>query len=157
MQSIQIIDSPVGKLTLRAENGVIVGIAFGASDEKEQMLLGDAAVMAALQQELGEYFAGNRRIFTVPLHAAGTDFQKKVWAALRAIPYGEVRSYGQIAKAIGSPKAARAVGMACNKNPIVIVIPCHRVLGADKRLVGFGGGMRAKEILLTTEGIGWKA
>ena len=102
-------------------------------------------------KQLTEYFAGKRREFDLPLDFTGTGFQKKVWAALLTIPYGETRSYGEIAKQIGNPKACRAVGMANNRNPIAIICPCHRVIGADGSLVGFGGGLPAKQFLLDLE------
>lgn len=103
-------------------------------------------------KQLDEYFAGKRKKFDLPLSMKGTEFQQKVWEALRAIPYGETRSYGDIAKAIGKPKAARAVGMANNRNPVSIIVPCHRVIGANGSLVGYGGGLKAKEFLLKLEG-----
>ena len=102
-------------------------------------------------RELDEYFAGERRIFTLPIQPYGTEFQQKVWRALCDIPYGETRSYGQIARAVGNPNACRAVGMANNRNPIPIVIPCHRVIGADGSLTGYGGGLKIKEKLLELE------
>lgn len=104
---------------------------------------------AAIQ--LGEYFAGERRIFDLPLHAEGTEFQRKVWEALREIPYGETRSYKQIANAVGNPKGSRAIGMANNRNPIMIVTPCHRVIGANGKLVGYAGGLDMKSYLLDLE------
>ena len=103
-------------------------------------------------KQLDEYFAGRRKEFNLPLSMKGTAFQKKVWAALQEIPYGETRSYGDIAKAIGKPKAARAVGMANNRNPVSIIVPCHRVIGSNGSLVGYGGGLKAKEFLLKLEG-----
>lgn len=112
---------------------------------------GDAPVLEQAKKELTEYFAGTRKTFSVPLNPAGTDFQHAVWAALRAIPYGETRSYGEIAAAVGNPKAARAVGNANNKNPILILTPCHRVIGAGGTLVGFGAGLPVKEALLALE------
>ncbi|MCL2080331.1 MAG: methylated-DNA--[protein]-cysteine S-methyltransferase [Oscillospiraceae bacterium] len=118
--------------------------AFGA---REKSSLTD---MAACQ--LGEYFARERKEFDLPLDPGGTDFQKAVWTALREISFGETRTYKQIAEMIGKPKACRAVGMANNKNPIWIVIPCHRVIGADGSLVGYGGGLKMKEKLLNLEG-----
>lgn len=101
--------------------------------------------------QLTEYFQGKRKVFDLPLKPAGTEFQKKVWSALCTIPYGQTRSYGEIAAQIGSPKACRAVGGANNKNPIMIFIPCHRVIGADGSLVGFGGGLYAKKYMLDLE------
>lgn len=102
-------------------------------------------------QQLEEYFQGNRKTFDVPVHMKGTPFQQSVWNALREIPYGETRSYKEIAQAIGNPKACRAVGMANNRNQILIIVPCHRVIGADGSLVGFGCGLNAKKYLLNLE------
>ena len=101
--------------------------------------------------QLEQYFAGRRKTFELPLAPEGTAFQLKVWQALQEIPYGETRSYGQIARAVGNEKAARAVGMANNQNPISIIIPCHRVIGADGKLVGYGGGLERKACLLELE------
>jgi methylated-DNA-[protein]-cysteine S-methyltransferase len=114
-------------------------------DMDETPLLRQAA------KELMEYFEGNREEFTISLHPKGTDFQKKVWEALRAIPYGETRSYQQIAEAIGNNKASRAVGMANHHNPIMCIIPCHRVIGAKGSLVGYAGGLDMKAALLSLE------
>jgi methylated-DNA-[protein]-cysteine S-methyltransferase len=102
-------------------------------------------------QELSEYFSGKRTSFDLPLNPSGSAFQKRVWEQLRLIPCGQTRSYGDIAKAVGNPKAARAVGHANNRNPIMIIIPCHRVIGADGSLVGFGGGLEVKQFLLDLE------
>lgn len=102
-------------------------------------------------EELGEYLAGRRHDFTVPLDPRGTDFQRQVWQALRSIPYGETRTYGQIAEQIGRPHAARAVGMANNRNPIAILIPCHRVIGSDGSMTGYAAGIAIKERLLALE------
>ncbi len=113
---------------------------------KETDLLKEAAA------QLNEYFNGVRKSFKLPLSPAGTSFQMAVWNALLEIPYGETRSYGNIAMAVGKPKASRAVGMACNRNKIAILIPCHRVIGADGKLVGFGGGIGVKQKLLDIEG-----
>jgi O-6-methylguanine DNA methyltransferase len=102
-------------------------------------------------RELEEYFSGRRKVFDFPYVLEGTVFQKKVWAQLAAIPYGETRTYGEIAAAIGNPRASRAVGMANNRNPLIIVIPCHRVIGADGSLTGYAGGLAMKEALLRLE------
>ena len=145
-----VIQSPVGALTLQASGDALTGIAFGrwmAGQESRTPVLGQTA------RELEEYFAGERREFTVPLAPEGTEFQKKVWAALREIPYGETVSYGDIAARIGKPGAAIAVGQANSRNPIPIIIPCHRVIGANGKLVGYTGGMHIKEALLAVEGI----
>lgn len=111
------------------------------------------AVLKKAARELEEYFAGKRRRFTFKMSPSGTDFQKKVWKALEQIPYGETRTYGEIARAIGKPKAARAVGMANNRNPLSIVVPCHRVIGSTGDLVGYGGGLSLKTKLLKLEGL----
>lgn len=108
-------------------------------------------ILNQTQMELQEYFAGKRKEFTVPVRLKGTSFQQEVWKALQKIPYGETRSYGQIAEMIGNPKACRAVGGANNRNPVMIIIPCHRVIGADGSLVGFGGGLEVKCCLLELE------
>jgi len=105
------------------------------------------------ERQLLEYFRGERKIFTVDLDIIGTDFQQRVWRALMEIPYGATVSYKDIAVSVGNPKAVRAVGMANNKNKIPIIIPCHRVVGADRSLVGYGGGLEVKELLLELEGI----
>lgn len=121
---------------------------------KEQESAEDKENNPVVQQtikELEEYFAGNRKVFTVPLDLRGTEFQKKVWEALREIPYGETRSYKEIAEKIGNPKASRAVGMANHRNPIGIVVPCHRVVGANGKLTGYAGGIPMKQALLELE------
>ncbi|MGI5936406.1 MAG: methylated-DNA--[protein]-cysteine S-methyltransferase [Oscillospiraceae bacterium] len=139
-------DSPLGPLTITEENGQITSLSFGASRDSEPTpLLLEAKI------QLEEYFAGKRREFRLPLAPKGTEFQQRVWKALLAIPYGETRSYGEIARDIGNPRASRAVGMANNRNPIAIIIPCHRVIGSTGRLVGYGGGLDKKEFLLNIE------
>lgn len=140
-------DSPVGPLWIEEKNGLISRI----TNVPIPGHAGDHPVLTQTVRELTEYFAGTRRTFTVPIGPEGTDFQLKVWAALRDIPYGETRSYGAIAAAVGSPKASRAVGGANNKNPILILTPCHRVIGANGALVGFGAGLPMKEALLRLE------
>ena len=109
------------------------------------------AALAAARRQLTEYFAGKRRDFDLPLAAGGTPFQQRVWDALRRIPYGETISYGELARRIGKPTASRAVGAANGRNPIAIVVPCHRVIGADGTLIGYGGGLPVKEALLALE------
>ena len=132
-------------LTGISEKSASVDNPFGDFELKESALIKKAA------KELKEYFAGKRREFDLPLAFTGTDFQKKVWSALLEIPYGETRAYGQIAADIGNPKGCRAVGLANNRNPIAIICPCHRVIGADGALVGFGGGLEVKKFLLDLE------
>ncbi len=140
----------VGDLSVVEEDGMIIKILFGkniASDEEEK----ETPLIKKTIAELREYFEGKRKVFSVPLSLKGTVFQKKVWEALQTIPYGETRSYQEIAVLAGNKKAARAVGMANNKNPISIVIPCHRVIGKDGSLVGYGGGLDKKKQLLELE------
>lgn len=155
-QAHKTIDSPVGRLTLIAGARGLTAILWETDDRAAPAgaVVADPGhpVLAAAARQLDAYFAGELTRFTIPLDFAGTDFQKSVWTALLAIPFGETRSYGDIARAIGQPGASRAVGMANNRNPIPIIAPCHRVIGADGSLVGFGGGLPAKEFLLRLEG-----
>jgi len=144
-------NTPVGHVTIGSDGHAITGVAFGPTK-----LQGDEAPTALTNRaanQLQEYFAGKRHTFDLPLAPAGTEFQKNVWNALQAIPYGTTCSYADIAGRIGKPSAARAVGMANNKNPIAIMIPCHRVIGASGKLVGYAGGLRIKEFLLNLEGV----
>ena len=149
MKRFVVVQSPVEDLTLTEENGALTGLYFG-----RRSLEGEEGLTALLErafQQLEEYFAGKRKQFDLPLSLRGTEFQRQVWAALRDIPYGETRSYGQIAQAVGRPKAVRAVGMANHRNPISIIVPCHRVVGADGSLTGYGGGLENKKFLLALE------
>ena len=141
------LETPIGMIEIQAdENGVCALILHAATDKNDNSELLDWA-----QRELEEYFAGRRRVFSVPLSIVGTPFQKKVWHALKDIPYGETRTYGEIAAIIGNKNAARAVGMANNKNPLPVFIPCHRVIGAGGKLTGYAGGLEMKKILLGIE------
>ena len=143
------LQSPVGKLVLTESDGAISGLCFGeCGAEGERTPL----IMEAARQ-LEEYFEGKRRAFDLPLSPQGTSFQKKVWQALCDIPFGETRSYAEIARAVNSPKAFRAVGMANHRNPVLIMVPCHRVVGADGSMTGYAGGMDKKRFLLELEGI----
>lgn len=148
MISRMVIGSPVGPLTIAEQDGAITHILFGSCDEAGDKTL----VLEEAERQLAEYFQGARREFDLPLKPSGTEFQKKVWKALEAIPYGETRSYGDIARAVGREKAFRAVGMANHNNPISIVIPCHRVIGANGAMTGYGGGLDKKRFLLRLEG-----
>ncbi len=139
--------SPVGLLRLCADGAGLYEAAL--ADAAGPACPGPTVRQAA--RELEEYFAGRRKAFTVPLSLRGTPFQLKAWAALCAIPYGETRSYAQQAAAIGNPKACRAVGMANHRNAVLILVPCHRVIGADGSLVGYGGGLEVKRALLDLE------
>jgi methylated-DNA-[protein]-cysteine S-methyltransferase len=148
----QYLDSPAGELRLVSDGVALIRIEFPnhRGDDGEP---GEDAVLAASARQLREYFAGTRRRFTLPLAPRGTEFQRSVWSALATIPFGETRSYRDIAEQIGNPKAMRAVGAANGRNPLPIVVPCHRVVGADGSLTGFGGGLPAKLALLQLEGI----
>ena len=146
--STRAIETPIGPLTLQADEAAVTAIRFGADGARDASPLLDAA-----EAQLREYFAGARRTFDLPLAPHGTAFQQRVWAALRAIPYGETRTYGELAAAIDSPNASRAVGMANHRNPIPIIIPCHRVIGANGTLTGYAGGLEIKRRLLALEGI----
>jgi methylated-DNA-[protein]-cysteine S-methyltransferase len=151
------IDSPVGQLKLVAKGAALAAILW-ENDRPNRVLLGpmtedlSSDILNQVEQQLTQYFAGTRNQFDLPLDFHGTEFQKKVWQALLGIPFGETRSYLQIALAIGNPAAVRAVGAANGKNPISIVAPCHRVIGSSGALTGFAGGLAAKELLLTLEG-----
>jgi methylated-DNA-[protein]-cysteine S-methyltransferase len=149
---LHLTELPIGTLTLTARDDALTGVRFGRLDTPGHDPLPNDLLLEAAHQ-LSEYFAGKRRAFDLPLAPEGTAFQRRVWAGLCEIPFGETRSYGALAAAIGNPRAARAVGMANNRNPISIIIPCHRVIGADGTLVGYGGGLTIKETLLRLEGI----
>jgi methylated-DNA-[protein]-cysteine S-methyltransferase len=148
--------TPVGALKLVAGDKGLVAILW-PNDDPSRVRLGplaeraDHPVLVEAERQLAAYFAGQRERFDLPLDFRGTDFQKSVWAALLAIPFGETRSYAAIARAIGRPSAVRAVGAANGRNPISIVAPCHRVIGADGSLTGFAGGIEAKRWLLAME------
>ena len=148
------IDSPIGKLIIQTDGEAVTGLLFASRVMPENERTDDTPILRAAAQQLSEYFSGVRQEFDLPLNPKGTNFQKKVWEALRTIPYGETRSYGQIAAQAGNAKAARAVGMANNRNPISVIIPCHRVIGANGALVGYGGGLDQKKRLLELEGRG---
>lgn len=148
------VDSPLGVLRLRASEDGVREIAFGAKPgERSEGTPASERHLEQLAAELGEYFNGGRRSFDVPLDPVGTDFQRRVWSALTEIPFGQTCSYRDLAKAIGNPAAIRAVGGANGANPIAIVVPCHRVIGANGTLVGYGGELWRKERLLRLEGI----
>ncbi len=141
-------ETVLGVVTFVEEGGALLAVTTHRSYEGVEQ---ETALIKEAHQQLSEYLKGERKEFDLPLNPKGTDFQKRVWRALCDIPYGETRSYKQIAKAVGNSKAVRAVGMANNRNPITIVVPCHRVIGADGKLVGYGGGLEMKEFLLRLE------
>lgn len=151
MKYFQRYDSPVGPLLLVEEDQALVNALFDSKGEAENFPLKQTPLLQKTAEQLTEYFAGQRTFFDLPLNISGTEFQKKVWQQLLSIPYGETRSYGEIAQSIKNPKASRAVGLANSRNPIVIIIPCHRVIGQSGKLVGFGGGLDAKKYLLKLE------
>ena len=146
-----LLGSPVGDLLLGAEGDALCRLSFAGRRRPSGVPTEDDPVLRQAAEELTRYFAGELTEFTVPLVLRGSDFEQRVWAALREIPYGETRSYGAIAKQVGEPDAARAVGVANNRNPVAIIVPCHRVIGADGKLVGYGGGLRRKVTLLELE------
>jgi methylated-DNA-[protein]-cysteine S-methyltransferase len=148
-------DSPIGPLLLTADDGGLTRLYMevrkhGPDEVQPEWRRDDSAFTEACHQ-LDEYFAGERTEFDLPLNPAGTPFQLRVWEALKTIPYGQIRSYGEIAEQIGRPGAARAVGLANGRNPISIVVPCHRVIGASGALTGYGGGLQRKQYLLDLE------
>ena len=150
------IRSPVGELTLVADTNSLAAILW-ENDRPGRVRLGplvadaEHPILVETERQLGEYFAGKRRTFDVPLSFSGSDFQTRVWRALLTIPFGETRSYGEIARQVGKPGASRAVGAANGRNPISIVAPCHRVVGSTGKLTGFAGGLDAKSYLLDLE------
>ena len=148
--------SPVGELKLVASAKGLAAILWPNDDPKRVRLAPltedqNHPVLKETERQLGEYFKGRRKTFNLPLDFAGTAFQKSVWKALLKIPYGQTRSYGELAKQLGNAKAVRAVGAANGRNPISIVAPCHRVIGASGKLTGFAGGLQAKAFLLQLE------
>ncbi|MBI1745422.1 MAG: methylated-DNA--[protein]-cysteine S-methyltransferase [Acidobacteria bacterium] len=148
--------SPVGELTLVAGDHSLIAVLWEADLHGRVRLptleaAGTHPILLATEAQLREYFCGNRKVFRLPIEFHGSDFQIKVWRALQTIPYGTTRKYSELASLIGSPKAFRAVGHANGRNPISIVVPCHRVIGTNGKLTGFGGGIKAKAFLLNLE------
>jgi len=150
------IDSPVGRLKLVASDKGLVAILW-ENDKPHRVRLSELVandehpILLQTERQLSEYFAGKRKSFSLDLDMRGTSFQKNVWEALLAIPFGETRSYGQLAKQLGNPNATRAVGAANGRNPISIIVPCHRVIGSSGKLTGFAGGLEVKAYLLNLE------
>ena len=144
-------DTPLGPMALGEEGGAIVRL-YLPNAPTPRLMSHPTALLEEGRRQLLEYLKGERKEFDLPLAPQGTPFQQAVWAALRDIPWGEVRSYREIAQAVGSPKGFRAVGMANHRNPIPIFIPCHRVVGADGSLTGYAGGLELKRALLAAEG-----
>ncbi len=159
---VEMLESPAGPLSLAVdEEGALLWLQFidgdyewtveGELEEEGYRVEEDFRRTARAREELLEYQAGDRRGFGLPFVLRGTEWQKAVWEALTRIPYGETRSYGDIATAVGDPSAPRAVGIANNRNPVALIVPCHRVIGADGKLVGYGGGLHRKRHLLQLE------
>lgn len=152
----KMIESPVGKLKLVASDKGLVAILW-ENDRPNRVRLNEMVaderhpVLVETERQLREYFAGKRKMFSVALDMRGTRFQKDVWGALLAIPFGETRSYGELARRLGNPRATRAVGAANGRNPVSIIVPCHRVIGASGKLTGFAGGLETKAHLLKLE------
>jgi methylated-DNA-[protein]-cysteine S-methyltransferase len=154
--SCKTVDSPVGKLKLVANDRGLAAILWENDNPKRVQLsplaeIKDHPVLLETERQLNEYFAGKRERFTVKFDFKGTEFQQEVWQALATIPFGETLSYGAIARQIGRPKAVRAVGAAIGRNPISIIVPCHRVIGFNGQLTGFAGGLETKASLLRIE------
>jgi methylated-DNA-[protein]-cysteine S-methyltransferase len=155
----KLIESPVGKLKLVASDKGLVAILW-EKDSPRRVRLNepvedkDHPVLVETERQLNEYFAGKRKAFSIALDMRGTQFQKNVWEALLAIPFGETRSYGELAKQLGNPRASRAVGAANGRNPVSIIVPCHRVIGSSGKLTGFAGGLGTKAHLLGLEKCG---
>jgi methylated-DNA-[protein]-cysteine S-methyltransferase len=155
----KLMKSPVGTLRLVASDKGLAGVWFERTRPGRTQPRGDVEssrhpVLLEAERQLGEYFAGRRQAFDLKLDFVGTEFQKSVWKALLTIPFGQTRSYGEIARQVGRPSASRAVGAANGRNPVAIVAPCHRVIGATGALTGFGGGLDVKELLLRLEARG---
>lgn len=153
-----VMDSPLGPLLLTAQDAGLTGVAFAdgagpARSAPEEAAPQAAAHVRAARLQLEQYFTGSLRAFSLTLAPRGTAFQREVWAALCRVPFGRTVSYGDIARVIGRPRASRAVGAANGSNPLAIVVPCHRVVGADGTLTGYGGGLERKRLLLALEGV----
>ncbi len=144
---ICVMDSPVGHLCITADDMGVTGI----DRTEDELISAQTPLLRECVRQLTAYFAGTLTEFDLPLHLIGTPFRQKVWEALRTIPYGETRSYGELAAMVGNDKASRAVGGANHHNPVSIVVPCHRVIGADGSLTGYGGGLDMKKWLLEHE------
>lgn len=153
MKNLYFYNTEIGKIGIADDGKAITNVYFNESPKLKDTEIKETDLIKEAAQQLKDYLSGKRKSFDIPLMPEGTEFQQKVWKALQQIPYGETCTYGEIAKKIGNPKACRAVGMANNKNPIGIFIPCHRVIGANGKLVGYAGGLEMKEHLLTIEKI----
>jgi len=146
-----VLDSPIGPLTAVREDGVLVSLWMGPPSASESLGQRDDAAFADVRDQLAQYFAGSRTSFDLALRATGNPLQQAVWRLIAATPYGATRTYGELARDLGDRSLAQAVGAACGRNPLPVVVPCHRVVGADGSLVGFGGGLERKRFLLDLE------
>lgn len=147
-----VLDTPIGELSLTTDETGVCGVRFGRVESATGVDPAATGPLALAVAELRAYFAGELTDFTVPLSVRrGSDFERAVWRQMTLIPYGETRTYGEVAAAVGDPGGARAVGVACNRNPIPVIVPCHRIVGAGGKLVGFGGGLPRKRHLLELE------
>lgn len=152
MKNMFVYNTEIGKLAIVEDSRGICNIYFGEDNLSSEYIVKETEIIKETIRQIRDYLLGKRKRFDLPLSIEkGTEFQKKVWNGLTQIPYGQTRSYKEIAEMVNSPKAYRAVGMANNKNPISIIIPCHRVIGSDGKLVGYGGGIHIKEKLLDLE------
>ena len=151
MKSVVFKEYPIGKIGIAEEMGKITQVTLKEDDLIGEVEIAETPLLCEAHQQLSEYFRGERKAFTLPLNPQGTPFMRTVWDKLCAIPYGKTASYKEIAEQISSPKAVRAVGLANNRNPIPLFIPCHRVIGSDGKLVGYRGGLDMKEALLKLE------
>lgn len=153
MKNLYFYNTDIGKIGIADNGKAITNVYFNESPQLKDTEIKETDLLKEAAQQLKDYLAGKRKSFNIPLMPEGTEFQQNVWKALQQIPYGKTCTYGEIARKIGNPKACRAVGMANNKNPIGIFIPCHRVIGANGKLVGYAGGLEMKEHLLAIEKI----
>lgn len=151
MKYMHYFETPIGWMGAAEEDSRLVEVFFGRRPLSPGEVLQRTDLLAQTTAQLGEYFSGQRRQFDLPLGGQGSAFSRAVWQALLGIPYGQTHTYGQIAAQVGRPRASRAVGRACHVNPLVLVVPCHRVVGADGSLTGYAGGMAAKAFLLALE------
>lgn len=150
MLSVRLLDTPIGRLQLVAAGDRLCRVAFPGA-QRGDLSTAPSPVLAAAAAQLEAYFAGHRRSFDLPLAPEGSDFQRAVWAALATIPWGRTCSYGELARALGRPRAARAVGAASGRNPLPVVVPCHRLIGSGGALTGYAGGLARKRQLLALE------
>lgn len=151
MKNIYFYQTELGTIGIAENGSAITDLWFEREEAPEDAALRETDLLKEAGRQLQAYLAGDLKVFSLPLAPSGTEFQLRVWESLRTIPYGETRSYKEVARSIGNEKACRAVGMANNRNPVSIVIPCHRVIGANGKLVGYGGGLPIKERLLRLE------